>query len=315
MSSRSCGGLARDEDWGGKRSGSVAKDVGLIGVGLLGSALAERLLAAGFTVHAFDPDQARLKWLSEHGGRPAANASELADRCSCLLLSLPDSKVVQQVLSELSFSRAGSLILDTTTGSPDDAQRFASQLAERGSHYVEVNIAGSSTQVRSGDAVALVGAPADLRPEVQLISACFAKRAIWVGAPGQASRMKLAVNLVLGLNRAALAEGLAFAAALGLDEGSTLEVLQAGPAYSRAMDAKGAKMLSGDYTPQARLRQHLKDVELILEQAQHQRLMLPLSEAHRHLLKQAVTLGLAELDNSAIRLVYVTSNKKSEPQP
>ena len=80
--------------------------------------------------------------------------------------------------------------------------------------------------------------------------------------------MKLVTNLVLGLNRAALAEGLAFAKAIGLAPAAALEVLLNCPAYSRTMDAKGPKMVAGDFTPQAKLSQHLKDVRIILAEAE-----------------------------------------------
>ena len=98
--------------------------------------------------------------------------------------------------------------------------------------------------------------------------ATFATQAFPVGPWGSGARMKLIVNLVLGLNRAVLAEGLALARACGLDPAAALEILRAGPAYSRVMDTKGTKMLSGDFTPEARLAQHLKDVHLILTMAQ-----------------------------------------------
>ena len=108
--------------------------------------------------------------------------------------------------------------------------------------------------------------------------------------------MKLVSNLVLGLNRAALAEALVYAVGIGVDPASALEVLRGSMAYSRVMDVKGQKMLDEDFTVQARLSQHLKDVRLILASG----VTLPLSETHRQLLEQAETIGLGEVDNSAI---------------
>jgi 3-hydroxyisobutyrate dehydrogenase-like beta-hydroxyacid dehydrogenase len=112
--------------------------------------------------------------------------------------------------------------------------------------------------------------------------------------------MKLVTNLVLGLNRAALAEGLAFAQAVGVEPEAALEVLEGSLAYSRVMDAKGRKMVEGDFTPQARLSQHLKDVRLMLRAAAGAGLTLPLSEAHRRLLERAEELGWGDRDNSAV---------------
>ena len=116
--------------------------------------------------------------------------------------------------------------------------------------------------------------------------------------------MKLVVNLVLGLNRAALAEGLAFARACGFNPADALKILAAGPAYSRAMDTKGRKMLEHDFTPQARLSQHLKDVRLILAAGASTGARLPLSEVHRRLLEQVERAGFGDADNSAILKAY-----------
>jgi 3-hydroxyisobutyrate dehydrogenase-like beta-hydroxyacid dehydrogenase len=116
--------------------------------------------------------------------------------------------------------------------------------------------------------------------------------------------MKLVTNLVLGLNRAALAEGLAFAGALGLDAGRALALLRDSAAHSRVMDGKGEKMVRGDFEPQARLAQHLRDVRLILAESEAAGLPLPLSLAHRRLLEAAEAAGYGPLDNSAVIRAY-----------
>jgi 3-hydroxyisobutyrate dehydrogenase-like beta-hydroxyacid dehydrogenase len=112
--------------------------------------------------------------------------------------------------------------------------------------------------------------------------------------------MKLVVNLVLGLNRAVLAEGLSLARACGLDLPETLRVLRAGAAYSRVMDSKGPKMIAGEFQPQARLSQHLKDVRLILAEAERAGALVPLSRLHRDLLEAVEAGGWGEEDNAAV---------------
>ena len=112
--------------------------------------------------------------------------------------------------------------------------------------------------------------------------------------------MKLVVNLVLGLNRAVLAEGLCFAERSGVDPHQALEVLRAGPAYSRVMETKANKMLDGDFTPQARLAQHWKNVRLILSAGEWSGATLPLSTLHDQLLSGLIQSGFGDLDNSAI---------------
>jgi 3-hydroxyisobutyrate dehydrogenase-like beta-hydroxyacid dehydrogenase len=107
-------------------------------------------------------------------------------------------------------------------------------------------------------------------------------------------------NLVLGLNRAALAEGLWFARSLGLDLHQVLQVLRESMAYSRIMDSKGGKMVHANFEPQAKLSQHLKDVRLILRAAAKAGTQLPLSRVHRELLEAAEAAGYGAMDNSAV---------------
>ena len=113
--------------------------------------------------------------------------------------------------------------------------------------------------------------------------------------------MKLILNLVLGLNRVVLAEGLAFAASFaGVDPNQALAILKAGPAYSRVMDTKGLKMLTEDFSTEAKLSQHLKDVRLILEAGRQAGARIPFSSLHCKLLEQVEAQGFGGADNSAI---------------
>jgi 3-hydroxyisobutyrate dehydrogenase-like beta-hydroxyacid dehydrogenase len=134
----------------------------------------------------------------------------------------------------------------------------------------------------------------------------LAAQTFHTGGPGTGAKMKLVTNTVLGLNRAALAEGIALAQGLGLDAAQALAIMRGGPAYSRIMDTKGEKMLTGDFTPEARLSQHLKDVRLIVAHGTAAGLPMPLSLAHQKALESAETAGLGALDNSAIIKVLQT---------
>jgi 3-hydroxyisobutyrate dehydrogenase-like beta-hydroxyacid dehydrogenase len=275
--------------------------VGLVGLGLLGGALAERLLAAGHAVLGFDVDPARGAALRARGGRTAKDAAGVAAACRRILLSLPDSRVARTVLHGMDGRLgAGRIVVDTTTGTPGDAARTGAWLAARGAAYLDATISGNSDQVRKREVVVLAGGPLAAFEESRDLFDAFAREAFHLGPWGRGAEMKLVTNLVLGLNRAVLAEGLAFASALGFDPARTLAILRASPAYSRSMDVKGDKMVRGDFAPVARLSQHRKDVRLILEAGRRARARLPLSRTHLKLLDQAVAAGLGGLDNSAI---------------
>ena len=281
------------------------KDIGLIGVGLLGSALAERLLKAGFIVQGFDTDGEQLQALAASGGHAAPDAAAVARTCRRILLSLPHSGIVRSVVEELGEDlRAGALIIDTTTGAPDETVALARQLAERGIGYIDATVGGSSVQARDGHALMMVGGAPEHLEDARDILDTISSNIVLTGGSGSGARMKLVFNLVLGLNRAVLAEGLAFAQASGLDPRASLEVLRGGVAASAVMDFKGEKMLTRDFRPQARLAQHLKDVDLILQTAQSSGTELPLSTLHRTLLSKLADQGYGDEDNSAIIRAY-----------
>ena len=290
-----------------------ARTLGVIGLGLLGSVLAERALAAGMAVAGFDLEPERRALLQHAGGQALASSEAVARSCRQILLVLPHDGVTRAVLEDISFSlRPGTMILDATTGDPDAAVALGRSLAGRGVTYLDTTVSGSSAQARVGEALLMVGGTEEAFAAGRDLFAALATRTIHTGPCGSGARMKLVTNLVLGLNRAALAEGLVFAATLGLDPASALEVLKASAAYSRVIDAKGDKMIRGDFEPQARLSQHLKDVRLILAAANRSGQSLPMSEAHRDLLELAERLGLGALDNSAI-LRAIESRKAPLP--
>jgi 3-hydroxyisobutyrate dehydrogenase-like beta-hydroxyacid dehydrogenase len=279
----------------------AAQSIGLIGLGLLGSALAERLARGGFRVVGFDIDPNRLAPLGALGGVSAHSAAEVARGADRLLLSLPTADVVEALLMQLATElRPGQTIVDTTTGPPAKSEQFGARLQAIGVNYLDATIAGSSEQVRAGDVIAMVGGEASVHAECADLLATFTRACYFLGPWGSGARMKLVVNLVLGLNRAVLAEGLTLARALGFDQTETLRILQDSAAYSKVMDIKGRKMIEHDFQPQARLSQHLKDVRLILAEAQRLESKTPLSLLHEALLSSLEQSGNGNLDNSAI---------------
>jgi 3-hydroxyisobutyrate dehydrogenase-like beta-hydroxyacid dehydrogenase len=279
-------------------SAAATDPVGVIGLGLLGTALAERLLAGGYSVLVHNRTREKAEPLVARGARWSDNP--LAE-CRRVVISLYTTDVVEQVLAELNVeSHPSVLLVDTTTGDPVQTPALGARLARSGIDYLEVPISGSSEQTRRGEATALVaGSPAAVARCGDLLT-CLVDQHFVVGPWGNGVRMKLVTNLVLGLNRAALAEGLAFAKSIGLAPAEALEVLLNCPAYSRTMEAKGPKMVSGDFAPQAKLSQHLKDVRIILAESERAGQPLPLSSLHRELLERAEASGWGEMDNSII---------------
>jgi 3-hydroxyisobutyrate dehydrogenase-like beta-hydroxyacid dehydrogenase len=274
--------------------------VGVIGVGLVGSALAERFIRAGWHVCGYDLQAESLERLRARGGQVARSPDEVVAAADWIVLSLPTSEIATEVMTRIAHPLSGRFIVDTVTGEPAQKIALEAWLRERGARYLDATIAGSSTQILTGDVVVMTGGDEQTRVDCEELLQSFSARCFHLGPAGAGARMKLVVNLVLGLNRAVLAEGLCFAERCGVDPRLALEVLRAGPAYSRVIDTKGDRMLDGRFDPQARLAQHLKDVRLILAAGQENAAQLPLSERHAALLEQLVNDGCGDLDNSAV---------------
>lgn len=276
--------------------------IGLVGLGLMGTALTERLLEHGFRVLVWNRTREKADPLIERGAEWCDNPIAACDR---VILSLYSSDVVWEVVEQMESGLHRQILIDTTTGEPEHSASLAARLAPRGVRYLDAPVSGSSEQTRKGEATVMVGGDRQAFDECDDLWRVMGRNVFYVGGSGSAAKMKLVTNLVLGLNRAVLAEAFAFAEAIGVDRAAALDVLKGSPAYSRAMDVKGRKMLEGDFhRVQARLSQHLKDVRLMIESATAAGLDLPISQAHRRLLEQAEADGLGDLDNSAILRVW-----------
>ncbi len=279
-------------------------NIGLVGLGLVGSAMTERLKADRFNVVGFDIEKAKCEQLERLGAVAVNSPAQVAEQVDRIILSLPDSNAVLQAVEGpegiLKAKKLPEYIIDTTTGEPDKTAELAKRLAKQDIHFLDAPFSGSSQQVKNKEVVFMVGGDKTAYEKCMDIFESLGAKTFYLGASGNGSRAKLAGNLILGLNRLTLAEGLVFAAKLGLEPKAFLELLKVTPAYSAAMDIKGKKMLEGDFTPQARLRQHHKDVSIILKCAENSGQELPLSKVHLEVLEKAIAAGDGELDNSAV---------------
>jgi 3-hydroxyisobutyrate dehydrogenase-like beta-hydroxyacid dehydrogenase len=231
--------------------------------------------------------------------RRAASSQQIAERCPCILLAVPDTLQVEQVIAGMLPACAGRTLLCTTTCDPAWLERIAARAAQSGAALIEFPICGTSEQLRNGEAIALLGGPQDAIDGARDVLTAICEKRFLFGATGDAGRAKLAVNLVLQLNRAALAEGLVFAERMGLDPRTLLALLRASPARSEVMDTKGDKMLDGDYDSESRIAQTLKDARLMLAEATRHGQRLPLMEANAALLAAAVHED-GERDSAAV---------------
>ena len=277
--------------------------VGLVGLGLMGSAMGPNLQKAGFEVVGFDRDPDRVSEHRSRGGTVAGSVREVTDTTGIVVLSLPTSEIGRDVClgpDGIVGSKA-TLVIDTTTARPADTLEIASGLAAAGIGFVDATMSGNARQAASRDIVAMVGGSAEDVALARPVLEAVARSVHHLGSVGSGARTKLIVNLVLGIHRVALAEGLVMGEQAGIDLPTLLGVLRDGAAYSKAMDVWGDRMVEGDhYPPDSRIRQNHKDFRLILEQGQEVGSPTRLAAVVEALLTDAEEQGLSDADNSAV---------------
>jgi 3-hydroxyisobutyrate dehydrogenase len=289
--------------------------IAIIGLGLMGEVYAQRLINAGMAVAGYDIDPIRRARLKEIGGAPATSIAELAKPARCIVIAVFSTDQVEDVLENHLLPAlgpdSGKIVLCMSTCNPDRVAALAARIIPQGIRYLDAPVSGTSDQVRRGDGVALIGGDAKIADEMSdIFDALFARR-FHVGKVGDGGRAKLAVNLILGLNRLALAEGLIFAERLGLDPAAFLEVARGSASYSQVMETKGPKMVRGDFVPEGRARQTLKDVRLMLDQAAPRGQELKLLGVHAEVLEACLKAGEGDLDNS----VVINEIRRRGPKP
>jgi 3-hydroxyisobutyrate dehydrogenase-like beta-hydroxyacid dehydrogenase len=275
--------------------------VGILGLGLVGQALASQLTGCGYRLAGFDPSPAAQSAAGALGVQLTASPADLAVQCEVVLVCVLDDTALLACAAALASSPGRlKLVLSHVTASVEATAKAAQLLKGAQLAFADMPLLGSSRQIAQGQALGLLGADAAVAQQWSTLLQDLCPGYRLVGPPGYGVRAKLACNLVLGLNRAALAEGLALATTLGLAGTAFLDLLRESPAYSRAVDVAGPRMVARDFTPLSRIRQHRKDLALIIEQGHGAGLDLSLTAAHAALLDRAIAQGLGELDNVAI---------------
>ena len=286
----------------------IKSTIGLAGAGLMGSALAERLIQAGFGVLAYDVDASKRAAIARLGAAISTSLTEMVERCDTIVLAVFNTDQVEQVVEgsggvlETLVRYPGSrMLVCVSTCDPDRLAALAARANPHGAQILEAPISGTSHQVRAGDGVGLIGGDSAVMEKAAAVLDAICPRRFYLGSAGSGSRAKLAVNLILGLNRAAIAEGLVLAERLGLNPAAFLDVARGSAAYSQVMDVKGPLMAQRQFrNPQSRVDQSLKDFKLMLDQAHAAHQELPFASVYVGLLEDCMRNGEGTWDNSAI---------------
>jgi len=269
--------------------------VGVVGLGLLGHAVAARLLAAGQRVIGYDVVRERGDALKALGGDGAASVAAVAAKAELVCTLLPSLAAVEDVIlgadGIAKAARPGTTVVQMSTISPTLTERLAREVTARDLGFLDCPVSGTSGMVERGQGVIFVGGERALFDRWQPVLDAILPRPIHVGRAGQAMTLKLVANLLVALHSAAAAEALTMARRAGLDLGLVLEVLGSGAATSRMLEVRGPLIAKGEFPAQMKLDLFMKDLHLIQDAARDVGAPLPLTDVAERLYGSVASEG------------------------
>jgi 3-hydroxyisobutyrate dehydrogenase-like beta-hydroxyacid dehydrogenase len=257
--------------------------IGFIGLGNMGSRMAQRLLDHGYPLVAYDRHIAKAEAVAAKRGFAAKNIPELARTADVILSCLSNDEAVQSVYAGpagvFAKARPGTVVLEMSTISPDSSRELHKLGAESGIEVLDVAISGSTPAAEQGILTLLAGGSQDLFRAAEPIFQTIAKQYFLLGGSGSGTAMKLVVNTLLGVGMQAIAEAVVLGETVGLNRERLLEVLSKTAVIAPAHVGKLVRVAINDYTPQFPLRLMNKDFQLILKAAASAHIPLPATEA------------------------------------
>ena len=278
-------------------------NVGFVGLGVMGTPMAGHLIAAGHALFV----QTRSKVpaaIAEAGATVCKSGREVAQRAELVFLMLPDTPDVEKVLfgpeGVAAGLSAGKTVVDCSSIDPIATRDFAKRVGELGCDYLDAPVSGGEVGAKAASLSIMVGGTDAAFDRVRPLLATMGKNITHVGAVGDGQVAKVANQMIVALNIAAVAEALVFASKAGADPARVRQALMGGFASSRVLEVHGERMLKRTFDPGFRIALHQKDLNLALQGARSVGAALPQTAIAAQLMQSCAALGLAQSDHSAL---------------
>ncbi len=277
--------------------------LGFIGLGIMGNPMAGHLLAAGHTVYLNTKGDVPAA-LVQAGGKPCASAKEVAQKADIIFLMLPDTPDVELVLfgadGVAEGLSAGKTVVDMSSISPIDTKVFAQKINALGCQYMDAPVSGGEVGAKAASLTIMVGAEEATFNAVLPLLQLMGKNITLVGGNGDGQTTKVANQIIVALNIAAVGEALLFASKAGADPAKVRQALMGGFAASRILEVHGERMVKRTFNPGFRISLHQKDLNLALSGAKAMGLALPQTAGAAQLMQVCAANDMAGLDHSAL---------------
>jgi len=282
--------------------------IGFIGLGIMGRPMAKNLMKAGHQVYAYDVTAENIKDVASAGAVPCASVGEVAANTSCIILMVPDSPQVREVVTGegglLATAKAGTLVIDMSSIAPLVSQEMAELLKEKSIRFMDAPVSGGEPKAIDGTLAIMVGSTPEDFTEAEPILLAMGASAVRTGDVGSGNVTKLANNIIVALNTAAIAEAFTLAAKAGVDPELVFKAIQGGLAGSAALNQKAPMILGRNLNPGFKIDLHFKDLNNALETAKGIGLPLFLTPQVHQIMQAVRQAGDGQLDSCAMITFY-----------
>ena len=282
--------------------------VGFIGLGIMGKPMSKNLLKAGYELVVCNRSQASVEELVSLGATRAANGAEVAEQCSVIITMLPNSPHVRQVvLGEggiIETAKPGTVVIDMSSIDPVESKAIGAELAKKGVEMLDAPVSGGEPKAIDGTLSVMAGGKKEIFDQYQELLGHMAASVVYVGELGSGNVAKLANQVVVAVNIAAVSEAMVLAKKAGADPEKVYQAIRGGLAGSTVMDAKVPMMLDRNFKPGFRIELHIKDLNNALQAGHALHSPLPLTAQLMEMMQALSVDGCAAEDHSSLVKYY-----------
>ena len=282
--------------------------IGFIGLGIMGKPMAINLIKGGHELVVFDLNKSNVEAVAALGAAAGESIADVAGRCAVVVTMLPNSPQVESVVcgegGVLSAAKSGTVVIDMSTIAPAASQRVAAACAAKGVRMLEAPVSGGEPKAIDGTVSFMCGGDEALFDEMKPVLQLMGRDIVLCGGAGAGNTTKLANQIVVALNIAAVAEAFMLAKRAGVDPNTVMAAIKGGLAGSTVMNAKGPMMLGNNTKPGFRIDLHIKDLNNVLETAHAFGAPVPLTAQVMEMMQVLRADGMGQSDHSALAKYY-----------
>lgn len=286
---------------------------GFIGLGIMGKPMAKNLVKAGYSLRVYDHHEESIQELVQLGAEACTSAKEAAEGADVIFTMLPNSPQVKEALLEengvLESMKKGAIIVDMSSIDPTISRELEKEVVKAGGEMIDAPVSGGEPKAIDGTVSFMCGGKPDVFEKVRPMLEKMGRDVTLVGPIGSGNMTKLANQIIVAVNIAALSEAMVLATKSGVNPENVYEAIRGGLAGSTVMDAKAPMMFDRNFKPGFRIELHIKDLNNAMNAAQAVGMDIPLAEKVLDMMKQLQEEGMGKCDHSAVVRYYEEKEK------